>query len=165
MVNFKLSQYIYQGLFSNQFNLILNTNHKDSVIILESSDKVIYLKKKMKSIALAALALSAIATPAFAGPYVETKHEFKGTDEDFSKSVNSARIGVDKKFGSFTPYIEGGAGIISPDGKESETFTVLEVGGKVKLTKSLSAYGKWENLFMEDNTRDWKVELGTKYRF
>jgi hypothetical protein len=119
----------------------------------------------MKSIALAALALSAIATPAFAGPYVETKHEFKGTDEDFSKSVNSARIGVDKKFGSFTPYIEGGAGIISPDGKESETFTVLEVGGKVKLTDSLSAYGKWENLFMEDNTRDWKVELGTKYRF
>ena len=32
----------------------------------------------MKAIALAALAASALATPAFAGPYVESKHEFKG---------------------------------------------------------------------------------------
>jgi hypothetical protein len=119
----------------------------------------------MKQIALAALALSTLATPAFAGPYVETKHEFKGTDEDFSKAVNSARIGVDNKIGSFTPYIEGGAGITSPDGGENEYFTVLEIGSKVKLTDSLSAYGKWENIFQDDNTRDWKVEFGTKYRF
>ena len=119
----------------------------------------------MKSIALAALALSALATPAFAGPYVETKHEFKGTDEDFKKSVNSARIGIDGKVGILKPYIEGGAGIVTPDGGENETFTVLEVGTKVKVTDSLSAYGKWENLFMEDGDRDWKVELGTKYRF
>ena len=119
----------------------------------------------MKKIALAALALTASATPAFAGPYVETKHEFKGTDGDFSKAVNSARVGVDNKMGSFTPYIEGGAGVASPDGKENEYFTVLEIGGKVKLTDSLTAYGKWENLFQDDDTRDWKVELGTKYRF
>ena len=119
----------------------------------------------MKSIALAALALSALATPAFAGPYVETKHEFKGTDEDFSKMVNSARIGVDKKIGSFTPYIEAGAGVVSPDAGDNETFTVLEVGTKVKVTDSFSAYGKFENLFMEDSTTDWKVEVGTKYRF
>ena len=45
----------------------------------------------MKNIALAALALSALATPAFAGPYVESKHEFKGTDEDFSKQVHQGQ--------------------------------------------------------------------------
>ena len=119
----------------------------------------------MKAIALAALALTALATPALAGPYVESKHEFKGTDEDFSKSVNQARLGYEWKTGNFAPYIEGGAGISTPDGGENETFTVLEVGSKVKITDSLSAYGKWENVFQEDSTRDWKVELGTKYKF
>jgi len=40
----------------------------------------------MKAIALAALAVSAsaLATPALAGPYVESQHELKGTDDDYS---------------------------------------------------------------------------------
>ena len=54
----------------------------------------------MKAIALAATALiPALATPALAGPYVETKHEFKGTDEDFSKAVHQGRIGYEWKSG------------------------------------------------------------------
>jgi len=119
----------------------------------------------MKSIALAALALSALATPAFAGPYVESKHEFKGTDEDFSKQVHQGRVGYETKIGKATPYIEGGVGRTVPDGGESETFYVLEVGSKIKLTDDFSAYGKFENIFQDDDTRDWKVELGTKYKF
>ena len=121
--------------------------------------------KKMKTIALAALALSALATPAFAGPYVESKHEFKGTDEDFSKQVHQGRVGYETKLGSFTPYIEGGIGRSVPDAGDAETFYALEVGSKVKITDQLAAYGKFENLFQEDDTRDWKVELGTKYKF
>ena len=119
----------------------------------------------MKAIALAALALSALATPALAGPYVESKHEFKGTDEDYSKAVHSARVGYETKLGALKPYIEGGAGVSYPDAGDSTNFTVLEVGTKVKLSDSFSAYGKWENLFQDDDTRDWKVELGTKYKF
>ena len=119
----------------------------------------------MKAIALAALALSALATPALAGPYVESKHEFKGTDEDFSKQVHQGRVGYEWKYERFTPYVEGGIGRAVPDAGEGETFYALEVGSKVKLTDSLSAYAKYENLFQEDDTRDWKVELGTKYKF
>ena len=119
----------------------------------------------MKKIALAALALSALATPAFAGPYVESKHEFKGTDEDYSKAVHQARVGYETKLGRFTPYIEGGIGLTAPDAGEDETFYALEVGSKVKITDSFSAYGKFENIFQEDDTSDWKVELGTKYKF
>ena len=119
----------------------------------------------MKSIALAALALSALATPAFAGPYVESKHEFKGTDEEYSKSVHQGRVGYEFKAGALKPYIEGGLGVSTPDGGESETFTALEVGTKVKITDKFGAYGKFENIFQEDDTRDWKVELGTKYKF
>ena len=122
-------------------------------------------KKEMKAIALAALALSALATPALAGPYVESKHEFKGTDEDFSKQVHQGRIGYEWKTGNFKPYVEGGLGVTSPDAGDQETFTALEVGSKVKITDKFSAYGKWENIFQEDSTRDWKVEVGTKYKF
>ena len=38
----------------------------------------------------------------------------------------------------FTPYIEGGAGFNTPDNGDTEDFTVLEVGTKVKLTDDLS---------------------------
>ena len=121
----------------------------------------------MKAIALAALAVSAtaLATPALAGPYVESKHEFKGTDEDFSKQVHQGRVGYEWKLGKATPYVEGGFGVATPDGGENETFTALEIGSKYKITDSFSAYAKYENLFQEDDTRDWKVELGTKYKF
>ena len=119
----------------------------------------------MKAIALAALAMSALATPALAGPYVESKHEFKGTDEDYSKAVHQGRIGYETKVGKFTPYIEAGGGVTVPDGGENSTFTALEVGTKVEITDSFSAYGKWENIFQDDDTRDWKVEVGTKYKF
>ena len=120
----------------------------------------------MKAIALAALALSALATPALAGPYVESKHEFKGTDEDYSKAVHQGRIGYSWKAGSLSPYVEGGLGVSYPDGGGSDTFKVLEVGSKLKITDKFSAYGKWENKFQDsDDTRDWKVEVGTKYKF
>ena len=119
----------------------------------------------MKAIALAALAASALATPALAGPYVESKHEFKGTDEDYSKAVHQGRIGYEWKAGRFAPYIEGGLGVSVPDAGDSTNFTALEVGSKVKITDSFSAYGKYENIFQDDSTRDWKVEVGTKYKF
>ena len=120
----------------------------------------------MKAIALAATALiPALATPALVGPYVETKHEFKGTDEDFSKAVHQGRIGYEWKTGNFAPYVEGGAGVTMPDAGDTSNFTALEVGSKIKITDKLAGYGKWENIFQEDGDRDWKVEFGTKYKF
>ena len=120
----------------------------------------------MKATALAALALSALATPAFAGPYVESKHEFKGTDEDFSKQVHQGRVGYSWKAGRLSPYVEAGLGVSVPDAGDQDTFKALEIGTKVKITDSFSAYGKWENIFQDsDDTRDWKVEVGTKYKF
>ena len=118
----------------------------------------------MKAFAVALLGL-AISVPAMAGPYVESKSEFKGTDEEFSKQVHQGRIGYEWKTGNFAPYIEGGAGVSVPDGGEQEGFTALELGSKVKITDNFSAYGKWENIFQDDSTRDWKVEVGTKYKF
>ena len=77
----------------------------------------------MKAIALAALAVSAtaLATPALAGPYVESKHEFKGTDDDYSKAVHQGRVGYEWKTGSFSPYVEAGLGVSVPDGGDNDT--------------------------------------------
>ena len=75
---------------------------------------ILHTYKEMKQIALAALALSALATPAFAGPYVESKHEFKGTDDDYKKTVHQGRVGYETKLGALKPYIEAGLGVSSP---------------------------------------------------
>jgi outer membrane autotransporter protein len=119
----------------------------------------------MKAIALAALATTMLAAPALAGPYVKTKSEFTGTDETYKKAKNQARLGYEWKTGRFAPYVEAGGGLTTPDGEESEGFAVIELGSKVKITDKFGAYGKFENFFQEDDTRDWKVELGTKYSF
>ena len=128
--------------------------------------KVVYKRKtKMKAFAVALLGL-AISAPAMAGPYVESKHEFKGTDEDYSKAVHQGRVGYSTKSGRFSPYIEGGFGVSVPESGDNETFKVIEVGSKVKITDKFGAYGKWENKFQDsDDTRDWKFEVGTKYKF
>jgi hypothetical protein len=109
----------------------------------------------MKAIALAALAIPMVTAPALAGPYVMTKSEFKFSDENYKEAVNQARLGYDWKVG---------AGAKTPDGGDSKGFTAAELGTGLKLTKKLSAKAKVEAISLSSKT-DWKVEVGTKYRF
>ena len=114
--------------------------------------------------AIALAALPMMAAPALAGPYVMTKSEFKGTDENYGKAVNQARLGYDAKVGKLTPYVEVGGGLVTPDGGDSDGLLAVEVGTGIKLTDKLSAKAKFENIRI-NSTNDWKVEVGTKYRF
>ena len=118
----------------------------------------------MKAIALAALAIPMVTAPALAGPYVSTKSEFKFSDENYKEAVNQARLGYDWKVGAAKPYIELGAGLKAPDAADSKSFTAAEIGSALKLTDKLSAKAKAEFINLSDKT-DWKVEIGTKYRF
>ena len=118
----------------------------------------------MKAIALAALALPMVAAPALAGPYVSTKSEFKGSDSTYKETVNQARLGYDWKLGKLAPYVELGGGGKAPNGGDLDGFVAAEVGTGIKLTDKLSAKAKFEALSFESKT-DWKVEVGTKYRF
>ena len=79
----------------------------------------------MKAFAVALLGL-AVTAPAMAGPYVESKHEFKGTDEDFSKAVHQGRVGYEWKLGRATPYIEGGLGVTQPDAGDKKPLRHLK---------------------------------------
>ena len=91
----------------------------------------------MKAFAVALLGL-AVSAPAMAGPYVESKHEFKGTDDDYSKAVHQARVGYETKVGALSPYIEGGVGVTYPEGGEETTFTALKSALRSKsLTSSV----------------------------
>ena len=115
-------------------------------------------------IAIALAALPIMAAPALAGPYVMTKSEFKGSDSTYKETVNQARLGYDWKVGKVTPYVELGGGGKAPNGGDLDGFAAAEVGAGIKLTDKLSAKAKFEALAFDDKT-DWKVEVGTKYRF
>jgi len=118
----------------------------------------------MKALALAALAIPMVTAPALAGPYVMTKSEFKFSDDNYKEAVNQARVGYDWKVGIAKPYVELGGGAKTPDGGSSTGFTAAEIGTGLALTEKLSAKAKAE--FISTSTKtDWKVEVGTKYKF
>jgi hypothetical protein len=118
----------------------------------------------MKALALAALAIPMVTAPALAGPYVSTKSEFKFSDDNYKEAVNQARLGYEWKVGAAKPYVELGGGAKTPDGGASKGFTAAEIGSALKLTEKLSAKAKAE--FINTSTAtDWKVEIGTKYKF
>ena len=127
-----------------------------------------FTNKEMKAFAVVLLGL-AVSAPAMAGPYVSTKSEFKGDEEGYSKTVHQARVGYGTKLSNgIKPYVEVGGGLSAADGVEvfdGDRFTVAEVGASVPITESLSAKAKFEHKWGEDNARDWKFEVGTKYKF
>ena len=118
----------------------------------------------MKALAVGLLALG-VSAPVLAGPYVSTKSEFKGDEDGYSKMSNQARIGQTFDVGIGKSYAEIGGGIVTPDEGDSEGFQVAEVGTKFKVTDSLSAKAKFEHKWSPDSERDWKFEVGTKYKF
>jgi len=121
------------------------------------------MKAFFASAALCGIAC-ATAAPAMAGPYVSTKSEFKGTDDNYKSTVNQARLGYDWKEGNLKPYVELGGGASTADAGDTKTFVAAEIGTAVKLTDNLSAKVKGEVLSF-DTKNDWKVEVSTKYRF
>ena len=118
----------------------------------------------MKAFAVALLGL-VVTTPVLAGPYLSTKSEFKGDEDGYSKMSNQARIGNTFDIGLGKSYIEAGGGIVTPDEGDSEGFQVAELGTKFKLTDSLAAKAKFEHKWSPDSERDWKFEVGTKFKF
>ena len=127
-----------------------------------------FTNKEMKAFAVVLLGL-AVSAPAMAGPYVSTKSEFKGDEEGYSKTVHQAKIGYGTKLDNgIKPYVEVGAGLSAADGVEvfdGDSFTVAVVGASIPITESFSAKAKFEHMWGEDDARDWKFEVGTKYKF
>ena len=118
----------------------------------------------MKSI-IAAGILLALAPAAIAGPYVRGEVEVKGADGDYGRTKSQARLGYEyTKLERTTPYVEVGAGAITPDGGDNQAFGAVEAGLKTQVTDKLSLKVAAENLrYNGDN--NWKVKIGTRYSF
>ena len=121
----------------------------------------------MKTIALAALtATAALATPAMAGPYVTGSAEFTGSDGEYKNREVLARVGYDTQVANFTPYVELGGGASTDNGDDGEGLLVIEVGSGVDITEKLSANAYYEHKkYKGADDPEWKIALGTKYRF
>tara|TARA_R100000458_G_C8141043_1_gene152235 strand:- start:105 stop:470 length:366 start_codon:yes stop_codon:yes gene_type:complete len=121
----------------------------------------------MKTIALAALtAATALATPAMAGPYVTGSAEFTGSEGEYKNRELLARVGYDTTVGNLTPYVELGGGSSTDDGDDGEGVLVIEVGSGIDITEKLSANAFYEHKkYKSGDDPEWKIALGTKYRF
>ena len=113
---------------------------------------------------LIALAATAVAAPAFAGPYTKTKSEFKGQGDSYNTSIQQARVGYETEVGQFKPYVEVGGGIVTPNEGDTLGLIAVQVGTKFDVNENLSGYALIENLHYNENNH-WKGVIGTKYTF
>ena len=113
---------------------------------------------------LIALAATAVAAPAFAGPYAKTKSEFKGQGDGYQTSIQQARVGYEGQVGQFTPYVEVGGGLVTPNEGDTLKLIAVQVGTKFDVNEKLSGYALIENLHYGEKNY-WKGQVGTKYTF
>ena len=113
---------------------------------------------------LIALAASVAATPAFAGPYTKTKTEVFGQGDTYHRSINQARVGYETQVGDWTPYVEVGGGIVTPDSEDTLGLFAVEVGTSFQVNENLSGFAVVENLHF-DSKNHWEGVIGTKYTF
>ena len=113
---------------------------------------------------LIALAATAVAAPAIAGPYAKTKSEFKGQGDAYNTSIQQARVGYEAEVGNFRPYVEVGGGIVTPNEEDTLGLFAFQVGTKFDVNENLSGYALVENLHYNEKNH-WKGVIGTKYTF
>lgn len=111
-----------------------------------------------------ALLSTLLAGPALAGPYARTKITYFGEGDEGTNTVFQGRVGYDKQFGAWTPYVELGGGIDTPADENSNGLWVAEIGTKLKLNDRVHTKLKFER-FGVDNGTQWKIESNTTYRF
>lgn len=99
-----------------------------------------------------------------AGPYIKIKNKVKGVDGNFESLSNTARVGIEWKINSFTPYIEAGGGVKSNSDGQNDEHLAVEGGSKLELTDNLDLEAKVE-AFQYTDSLTWEIEVETKYKF
>ena len=119
----------------------------------------------MKTIALAALTVSALATPAMAGVYVNAESNASYTGNDYTSRTTDLHIGYEGNAGSLGYYIQGGPAFTSPDGADGNTDFSGKLGASVAASEKFDVYG--EVSFLTDETADtaYGTKIGAKYKF
>ena len=124
----------------------------------------------MKAIIAAAAAAPLMATPAFAGPYVNIESNSGFTGTDYDSTLLETHLGVEGALGENAGwYVQAGPAIVMPDNGDTTTELSGKVGIGVDVTESLNVYGEVAAITTEainfDEDLNVGVKLGVKYTF
>ena len=119
----------------------------------------------MKSfIALGTLA-TMVATPAMAGPYVNTEINSGWAGSDYGGSVTALHIGYEGNVDRRGYYLQAGPAIVSPDGGDANTEFSGKAGGSFQATEAVSVYGEISFLTTDADENNYGTKAGLKWAF
>ena len=96
----------------------------------------------MKSIIASGILLS-LATPSFAGPYVNIENNAGSTGVEFDKSVLEKHVGYEGALGeSSSYYVQGGSAFVMPNGGALSTELSGKAGVQTNFTERMSGYAE-----------------------
>ena len=119
----------------------------------------------MKTIALAALTVSALATPAMAGVYINAESNASYTGNDYTSRTTDLHLGYEGDVGKLGYYVQGGPALVNGDGVDGSTDFSGKLGASVAASEKLDVYG--EVSFLTDETTDtaYGTKIGAKFKF
>ena len=110
----------------------------------------------------AAATAAALASPAFAGEfYLNPEFNASWNGSDNVGSILEGHVGY--QTGNF--YLQGGPGVLTPDGGDSEVGFTGKAGVSAPLAESLDGYGEVSFSKFEDTDAGYGLKLGAKYVF
>jgi len=119
----------------------------------------------MKSIALAALTVSALATPAMAGVYINAESNASYTGNDYTSRTTDLHLGYEGDIGSLGYYIQGGPAFSDVDAGEGNTNLSGKGGLSIAASEKLNVYGEVSFSQHEDALNTYGTKIGAKYSF
>ena len=123
----------------------------------------------MKTIALAVLASTALATPASAGVYANVESNGARVGSEYTGSVTDVHVGYEKAADNGSSfYIQGGPAVVAEQGEDSDWRLSGKVGGNFQATDALGVYGEISVLTAAEDTdvdNSWGTKVGVKYNF
>ena len=119
----------------------------------------------MKSIIALATLSTLSATPAMAGPYVNTEINSGWNGSDYGGSVTDLHVGYEGSAGAASYYLQGGPAIVSVDGEDANTEFSGKVGGAFSATEAVSVYGEISFITTDADTNNYGTKAGLKWAF
>ena len=129
----------------------------------------------IKTLIASGVAVSAVAlaSPAFAGPYINIENNAgfaggDGLDMDFTGSVTDFHVGIEGAGDDTSWYMQAGPALVAPDNSEGDIEFSGKIGGSVVVTadRKLSLYGEISFITVDDfDAADVGTKIGAKYNF
>ncbi len=119
----------------------------------------------MKSIIALGTLATVVATPAIAGPYINTEINSGFAGTDYSGSATDLHVGYEGNAGAVNYYIQGGPQLQSSDGEDNTTEFSGKVGGSVAASESVSIYGELAFATTDTDDNNYGTKAGVKWSF